>query len=295
MKGKLDKPSFEKITPPFGSSIQVKRYSDITRNKAPFWHFHPEMEIVYIKGGSGKRHIGNHLSYFQDGDLIFIGANLPHYGFTDRLTGNKSETVVQMKEDFMGANFLQLPELSHIFSLFLKARKGIVFQGKDKEEIGEMVEGLADCDHFERLVLFLNILNAMARAKEYSLLNVEGVALEIQPQDTDRMNTIYHYVRENFKENIPLETIADKVSMTVPAFCRYFKKMSNKTFTEFTNEYRLVHASKLLVESSKSISEICLESGFNNFSHFNKIFKRYHGKSPRDYRNNTTRLIGDVD
>jgi transcriptional regulator GlxA family with amidase domain len=72
--------------------------------------------------------------------------------------------------------------------------------------------------------------------------------------------------------------------MTTPSFCRYFKKITNKTFTTFVNEYRLVHASKLLAENTMSITEICFESGFNNFSHFNKSFKAFTGKSASHYR-----------
>jgi len=250
--------------------------------------------LIYIEGGSGKRHIGNHLSYFQDGDLIFLGANLPHYGFTDRLTGNKRETVVQMRENFLGESFLDVPEMISIKNLFLKAKKGIIFHGQSKEFIGPKIEELAGLDNYDRLLQLLHIFNLLASSTEYTILNVDGYALEIQPQDTDRMNIIYQYVRDHFKEGIPLNTISEKISMTEPAFCRYFKKMTNKTFTEFVNEYRLVHASKLLFETSLSISEICFESGFNNFSHFNKIFKRYFGKSPSIYRKSSKRLIGDL-
>ena len=81
---------------------------------------------------------------------------------------------------------------------------------------------------------------------------------------------------------IPLEEIADKVSMTVPSFCRYFKKMTSKTFIQFVNEYRLVHASKLLAEQNMSITEVCFACGFNNFSHFNKSFKSFTGQNPRN-------------
>ncbi|MCB0845369.1 MAG: helix-turn-helix transcriptional regulator, partial [Bacteroidetes bacterium] len=90
---------------------------------------------------------------------------------------------------------------------------------------------------------------------------------------------------------ISLEEIAAEINMTVPAFCRYFKKLSGKTFTRFVNEFRVVHACKLLSEKPSSITEICYESGFNNFSHFNKIFKETTGKSPSAYRTELTRMV----
>ena len=92
-------------------------------------------------------------------------------------------------------------------------------------------------------------------------------------------------MKEEFKRPIPLEEIAGMANMTVPSFCRYFKKITGKTFIQFVNEYRLVHASKLLHEEQMSILDVCFESGFNNFSHFNKQFKKFTGKSPSYYRN----------
>ncbi|WP_040496881.1 AraC family transcriptional regulator [Fulvivirga imtechensis] len=287
----IKKPIFEQINPAFGTSITVRQYRDPCRNKLPYWHIHPEMELVYVNGGSGKRHIGNQLSYFNNGDLIFIGANLPHYGFTDRLTGNRSETILQMREDFLGEYFFSIPEMALVKKLIERARKGIAFHGKTKRAVGKKIEKLIDRDPYDRLLKVLAILKQLAASQEYTLLNVDGFALEIEPRDADRINKVYKYVRENFQRPISLDEIADTVSMTEPAFCRYFKKISGKTFTKFVNEYRLVHASKLLSESSSSITDVCYECGFNNFSHFNKQFKRFIGKSPSDYRRELTKVM----
>ncbi|MEQ8575219.1 MAG: AraC family transcriptional regulator, partial [Fulvivirga sp.] len=123
------KPKLEQIEPSFGSSLLIQQFEKSSPNKDPFWHFHPEVELVYVKGGNGKRHVGNHISYYQDGDLMLIGSNLPHYGFTDRLTGNESETVLQMKENFLGHDFISLPEIKPIKELIENAKLGIVFTG----------------------------------------------------------------------------------------------------------------------------------------------------------------------
>ena len=288
---KIVKPAFEKLDPGFGYSFRVKQYADPCRDKKPYWHFHPEMEMVFIEGGSGKRHIGNHVSYFQGGDLLLIGSNLPHYGFTDRLTGNKSETIIQMREDFLGEQFMSLPEMNQVHRLLEKSKRGVAFYGETKEQVGEQILSMVNMERFERLLTLLKLLKILATSTEQSVLNVNGPILEVQVEDNDRMRIIYRHVRENFKEPIPLHVIADTVSMTEPAFCRYFKKMSGKTFTQFVNEYRLVHASKLLAESSMSISEACFESGYNNFSHFNKQFKNYTGKSPSQYRKEIVMLV----
>ena len=284
-------PRFEKITPAYGSSVHMKQYRDKLRNKKPFWHIHPEIELVYVNGGSGRRHVGNQLSYYKNGDLILLGANLPHSGFTDRLTGNKSETVVQFLPELLGENFLDLPEMVKVKKLLEKAQRGVVFHGETKRKVGAKVEKLVQYGPFERLIKLLQIFEKLAESTEYKVLNADNFALEVEIQDNDRINRVYNYVRENFKEAIPLETISDEVSMTVPSFCRYFKKMSGKTFTQFVNEYRIVHAIKLLTEQNSSITDICFESGFSNFSHFNKQFKSFTGKSPSAYRKDITQVL----
>uniref|UniRef100_UPI004048DFC9 helix-turn-helix domain-containing protein n=2 Tax=Roseivirga sp. TaxID=1964215 RepID=UPI004048DFC9 len=292
---KSSKPSLERISPAFGSSFLVRRYSESCENELANWHFHPEMELIYVNGGSGKRHIGKHLGYFNDGDLVLMGSFLPHYGFTNRLTGNRSETVIQMREDFLGSEFFQLPEMNAIRKLFALAKKGIAFHGDAKKRIGDKIEALTWLDQYDRLLGLLAVLKELALTEDYEVLNAEGVAMAVDLQDNDRMNAVYQYIRENFKEHISLDEISDEVSMTVPAFCRYFKKISRKTFTKFVNEYRVVHASKLLAETSMSITEISFESGFNNFSHFNKLFKEFTGKSPSAYRNEFKKIIVQED
>ena len=104
------KPTLEKITPNFGSSLLVKKHVEFLKTNTPFWHFHPEIELVYVNKGKGKRHIGNHISYFNNSQLILIGSNLPHNGFTDRLTRYGSEVLVQFKPEFLGAYFFDIPE-----------------------------------------------------------------------------------------------------------------------------------------------------------------------------------------
>lgn len=288
---KKTKAEFEAIQPTFGSSFFLKQFNHQTQNKAPTWHFHPELELVYVSEGSGRRHIGQHLSYFNDGDLLLIGSNLPHYGFTDRLTGSASETIVQMKPDFLGTNFFTIPEMHPVEMLFERARMGIAFTGETKEKVGAQLKALESLDAYDRLIRLLDVLHTLADSEEYILLNSKGIMLEVSLQDSDRMNTIFNFVQKNFRRSIALEEVADLAHMTVPSFCRFFKKKSGKNFTRFVNEYRLVHASKLLSEETSSISQVCLECGFNNFSHFNKEFKQFTGKSPSAYRNELRKII----
>lgn len=286
-----NKPSLKKIESDFGSSFSLHHYKESVKDRYQFWHFHPELELVYVNNGGGKRHIGNHISYFKNSQLVLIGSNLPHMGFTDRLTINGSETIIQMKPDFLGTSFFDLPETNSIQKLFERAKMGIIFHPEIKKEVGPKIDDLINRTGLDRLLLFIRILQRLAETEDYSLLNVQDFAVEVYQQDNDRIDQIFKYITKNFKQHISLEEISEEVNMTPPSFCRYLKKITGKTFTTLVNEYRIVHASKLLAEKPTSITDICYESGFNNFSHFNKLFKKTTGKSPSNFRNEMKRLI----
>ena len=285
------KPQLEKISPEFGNSIFVKKGTAENINTKPFWHFHPEIELVYVENGKGKRHIGNHLSYFNNSQLLLLGSNLPHYGFTDRLTQNGTEILVQFKPDFLGQEFLNIPEMNSINLLLERAKNGILFKIETKKKLKKKLKNLNEVKGFERVILLLRILQHLATTSDYEILNADGFVFETELQDSTKIDTIYKYIISNFQNHISLEEIADTASMTVPAFCRYFKKSTGKTFTKLVNEYRVVHATKLLSESQMSISDVAFECGFNNFSHFNKLFKEFTGKSALKYRKELTQII----
>lgn len=284
------KPAFEHISPGFGSSLKVLQHAG-TRVYQASWHIHPEVELVYVNKGQGKVHIGNHLSYFNRSQLLLLGANLPHHGFSDRLTTKGSETIVQFKPEFLGTTFLSLPEMKAISALLERAKKGVKYHHDIKKVVGPKIQKLQELDGLQRILLLLEILNELALTDDYTLLNADGYALEISPQDSNKIDRIYKHINNNFERQISLDEIANEASMTVPAFCRYFKKTTGKTFTKLVNEYRVVHATKLLSESNNSITDISYECGFNNFSHFNKQFKEFTGKSASQYRNETKLVV----
>ncbi len=285
------KARLEKIDPEFGSSFRIRRFDDEECNQ-PHWHFHPEYEIVYISNGRGKRHIGDHISYFENGDLIFLGPDLPHFGFTEELLEEHVEIVLQMKEDFLGTEFFRKPELSDIRRLFERARQGISFYGDTKREVGRRLEAMEALSGLDRLLELLRMLQLMATSPEYKLLQASGFGLEVNARDHERIQAVYQYVEDHFQRQISLQEIAERVMMTVPAFCRYFKRLTSKTFTQFVNEYRVAYACRLLADENLSIADVGFDSGFNNISHFNKQFKAVTQVNPREYRRRLKRLVG---
>jgi len=250
----MKQPVLEKIEPGFGNSFKLMNFSRTENEHCPYWHFHPEYEIVFINRGKGKRHIGNHISYYENGDLIFLGPNLPHLSFSEGIDKAHKEVVVQMKEDFIGEKWLDKPEFSMIRNLFEKAKQGIIFKGITKKNIGNQLMNLESLKPFKRLIGLLDILNELAISEEYQILNAGNFSLEVGSQDHSRINTIYQYVEAHFKKPIQLKEIAVEANMTIPAFCRYFKKLTGKTFTQFVNEFRVEAVSLLCLLQSLVLS-----------------------------------------
>jgi len=275
------KVEYEKISPDSGSSFRLIHWK--SENDRYFWHYHPEFEIVFVRKGSGKLHIGEHLKNYEEGELVFIGPNLPHTGFGYGVIGEHEEIVVQIRRDFLGEDFFQKPELQAITGLFERAKRGLSFVGKERKLVGQKLLKMLKMNHFERLIELLNILQYLANTTEYKILNTGDRNFDFSHKDEDRINQVYEFVEKNYKNEINMQEVADLTNLTIPSFCRYFKKITHITYTDFVNEYRINQACRLL-HRNISITDACYGVGFNNISHFSKIFKQIKGKSPREYR-----------
>lgn len=281
----LLKPALEKIEPEIGTSFKVREFREVASSRQPYWHFHPEYEIVYISSGRGKRHIGDHISYFEEGDLIFLGPDLPHFGFTEANKPGRVEVVVQLREDFMGEHLWQLPEMQSIRALFERSKQGLSFYGDTRQRVGERLCRLLALPPLDRLLLLLEVLRELAASKEYEVLGAKGFAVPPDLRDQERMRQIYEFVEANFEADCRVEDAASRINMSVPAFCRYFKKLTHRTFTDLVNEWRITAASRQLVQHpNHSIAEVAFDCGYNNLSNFNRQFRLRMGMSPSEYR-----------
>jgi AraC-like DNA-binding protein len=277
------KTEFEIIQPDAGSSFRLLHHNVSADTYKWHYHYHPEYEVVCVLQGSGRRHVGNHLSNYDDGDLVLIGPNLPHGGFGYGSVGMHEEIVVQFTEDFLGENFLAKPEMENIKKIFEQSKQGLHFHGKTKEELSERFRKLPQLSHFERLIELLNILQNLANSTEFMSLNPANVRYNFSQKDQERLDKVYKYVEQNYFQGIDIQTVAEICNLTVPAFCNYFKKNLNQTFTDFTNEYRINQACKMLLEGHE-IVDICFGCGFNNVSYFGRVFKQIKGTNPSQFR-----------
>jgi len=248
-----------------------------------FWHYHPEYELVYVEATNGIRHVGQNISSFMESDLVLIGPNIPHLNFDYGLKTEYRQIVVQLKEHFLGDAFNETPELATIQQLFEKAYLGLSFSGNTKQAVSAKLKLMRKLSHFEQLLCLLEIFQILATSEEVVELNEEDTSVKLFLNDKIRMGAIYKYIHANYNETPDVNKVAASVHLSTAAFCRYFKKQTKMTFTEFVNQYRITQAKTLLLQDI-SISEACYEVGFESLSYFNKLFKKIAGENPSVFK-----------
>lgn len=255
----------------------------------PNWHFHPHYQIFTVLESNGTRFIGDDIKVFKAGDTVFLGPDLPHLWRNDKsyFEGNsESEAqglVLYFTDDFLGKDFFEKPEMQLIKNLLEQSKRGISWNSKSNQIIIKYLKIILNLSGFDRILKLLELLHVLSQDKDFSFITNEGYANSHKISETERMQKVHDFVIKNYKNEIKLKGIAENINMSEAAFCRYFKKRANKTFTDFVNEIRVGNACRMLTEQKHSISEICYESGFNTISNFNQIFKKIIQKTPSEY------------
>lgn len=267
----------------------IARHYDYKRFTYP-WHFHGEFEIIYVKEGYGEYFVADKIGNYSSGEVFFLGSNLPHYMkspaeyFSEDCTKRVKGVVVQFQKDFMAYSINNYIDLKLIKNLLEQSKRGIQFFSSGNQELIEQIEKLPSCKGVERLINLLLILDSMARSNDKRLLGSRQFNNSLSLFADDRLERVLSYINYHYTEQIDLETVASKIPMNTTAFCRYFKEKSGKTFMDYIMDLRIGYACKLLSDKSTDISQICIASGFNSITHFNRIFKRKTELTPSEYR-----------
>lgn len=276
----MDKIQLEVVD--FEPGKSFKLFSPRLRNTF-LWHYHPEYELVYVEADAGIRHVGSHISGYTQSDLVLIGSNLPHLNFDYRLRSEYHQIVVQLREDFLGTAVAITPEFTPINQLFKKAANGIAFHGETKSIAVQKLKQLPALNSFDQLLALMEIFQVLANSSEITILNDDEISLQFFLKDKIRMGAVYEYIGSNYNRNPDVNVVAAKVNFTTAAFCRYFKKQTNITFTNFVNQYRIDVAKNLLMQD-KNVTEVCYAVGFESLSYFNKLFNKIEGQNPSDFK-----------
>jgi AraC-like DNA-binding protein len=259
-------------------------------NFITYWHFHQMYEFNMVQESTGTLFVGDNVSKFGPGNLIFLGKNLPHAVINDDIYFEKpglsraKNIVFKFSERIFGQSFLEIPELRSIRNFLENSGRGLKFGGETRNILQKEIEDLSRLEGFKKIHKLLNILHICSVSDEYTFLASEGYTNIPEYTDCERIEKVYDYVMKNFSKNIKLDDVADIANLSPPSFCRYFKSRSQRTFTRYVNEIRIGYACKLLIEKNYTPSEACYESGFNFPSNFYKQFHSIKGMSPMEYK-----------
>ena len=282
------RPQLLKVSREPGHSFSVRR--DLVPYVNNRWHFHAEVELIHFKKGQGTQFVGDNIKRFKAGDVVLVGANLPHYWrfdnpyFEEDPEASTDVRVAHFNENFWGETFLHLPENLHLKTLLERAKRGLQVEGEALRIVPELLERLLEADGMPRILLLMEALHTLAESDELQCLSSLGFKHNLPDTEHERVNLIYEYSLKNFKRVIQLDEIATVANISPNSFCRFFKSRTRKTYSRFLIEIRVGHACKLLIENNLSIKQVCYESGFNNFTSFYKYFKLITGNSPLGYQ-----------
>lgn len=266
----------ETVVPDPGQSFRL--FTPSLRNYF-FWHYHPEYELVYVEAVAGIRHVGQHISSYNGSDLVLIGPNIPHLNFDYSVKTEYRQLVVQLKQAFLGDAFAETPEFTSIRKLFERAAFGLSFGEITKAEVAQRLRDMPSLPPFEQLLHLLQIFQTLATATDATQLNDKDTSVKAFLDDKIRMGAVYKYIHAHYNQSPDVNKVAADVHLSTAAFCRYFKKQTAMTFTDFVNQYRITQAKTLLLKDI-SVSEACYEVGFESLSHFTKLFKKLTGENP---------------
>jgi AraC-like DNA-binding protein len=273
--------ALESIQPDADSSFRFLVTPNL--NEVFYWHFHPEIELVYVEAEKGIRHIGEHLETYEGCDLALIGSYIPHLNFDYGVKSKVETVVIQFPSDYFDQGLTRIPELGQIVGLIHRAKNGLAFSGETKRVAGERLKQLQHLDRFSQFIELMRIFEYLAASTEFMELGARPVANALVLKKQERIHRVYQYVEEHFLEPINTRLVADYVSLSVPAFCRYFKNATHLTYTDFVNQFRINYAKKLLIQG-RTVSESCYEAGFENLAYFTRLFKKRVGVSPSIFK-----------
>jgi len=278
----MNRLQLEKIE--FKADKSFKLFSPRLKNTF-FWHYHPQFELVYVEADAGIRHVGTHISGFTNSDLVFIGGNLPHLNFDYRQRNDYHQIVIQLRTDFLGTAIPLVPEFSGIRKLFKSAEFGIAFSGETKKLVADKLKQIHELGTFDQLLDLIDIFRILADSREMTILNNNLAGNNFIMKDKIRMGAVYEYIDRFYDQKPDVNRIAANVHLTTPAFCRYFKRQTNMTFTDFVNQYRIERAKNLMMQD-RNVTETCYAVGFESLSYFNKLFNKVVGENPSAFIRN---------
>ncbi|WP_405293590.1 AraC family transcriptional regulator [Algibacter sp. Ld11] len=253
------------------------------------WHYHSQFELLYVTKSTGIRFVGDSVAPFYPGELVLVGGYLPHLWrndpeyYKDNNELRVKTIVIKFLKNFIGEDTFKNSAFSEINDLLDISKFGVSFGRSVSKKLHNELMEIPHLSPGEQSIKLLDVLYRLAKVEDKTLLSTSDMR-QYTLDKPDRLDNVIRYISDNYAREISLTEIADIACMTTNSFCRFFKKMTNKSFTEFLNEVRIRNASRLLVQENLPISEICYAVGYKSIPNFNKQFKLIINCTPKEYR-----------
>lgn len=259
--------------------IEIKK-RDYAWSMSKF-HFHNSYEIYYL--ASGKRTILSEQKIYDlhTGDVLLFRPNFLHKG-----AGSDAHEKfgVEFSKKFFDYYFTapMQDELLHCFNyniIHLHTEDQKTFEHLYKKMYDEYINGDFYAVTIAEILLLLN-----RAGKQYE--NEIRQAHQAPSKTSERINTVLSYIEENFSEIKSIDEIAEHSYINKSYLCRLFKKETNMTVMDYLYNYRIQQACEMLTSSESSVAKVAQQCGFENTSHFIKMFKTMLDCTPGQFRKN---------
>lgn len=258
--------------------VFLKPVEQIGMHKQPTW------ELSFVVTGSGVRTIGGVSEPFSEGDIVLLPPEVPHcWQFSAAYASIENITVI-FSDDFIRSASSAYPEFDGAFSAMKRWTEAVRFTGKTQQFMAEGLRRMSSCSAAGRVACLLSLLVVMAESTEQEAVG----GIDKQSSVQYRLKRIEIFIDCNYKRNVSIADIANHVGMNRSALCVFFRRHTGKTLLERVNERRLAVACHLLRRSSFTVQQICFESGYKDYPHFCRMFKRQMGVTPKMFRKKET-------
>lgn len=251
-------------------------------------HCHSDYELNFTEHAAGvRRVVGDSSEVIGDYDLVLItGKELEHVWEQHQCTSEDvREITIQFAPDFLPTSMIQKHQFDSIRRMLERAQCGLAFPMQAIMKVYNKLDKLSGEEQgFNAVMHFLQILYQLSLFDDARVLATSSFAKIETFSDSRRVMRVQKYIADHYQEEIRLGTLADMVGMTPVSFSRFFRLRTGKTLSDYILDIRLGFATRLLVDSQRTIAEICYDCGFNNLSNFNRLFKRKKECSPKEFR-----------
>lgn len=248
----------------------------------PHLHVHPEIQITAIERGEGRLTVGSASWPFEAGQVWIFGSDLPHMLRNER-PGIRALSIF-LEPPTSRYSLLALPELSALCRR-LPLRQAARVRASFASDAFRQIRNIHDePDAVARLRLLLALMQWLAESSHIEVVHHAPATADYGLRDKQLLDQVFAYGMRHYQRPIRLDEVAALVHMHPTAFARLFKARTGRSFVSWLNEVRIHAACRLLENPELRISEAAFQAGFRNLSHFNELFKRITGLTPRQWR-----------